>query len=222
MITLPGLWVPDERHGVGGGVLTESKLVGGHEAIYCTSGFLVWEQWRKDMGLWPHPGRDWNGYPQDLGAPIVIEAPFRVVANRWDPCGGWIAEVEFVGGMQRFECVHLQESSLLPLDERKWWPAGTLLGHLGNTGRCTTGPHLHSNYRVFDAFTGQWLLRDPVELFKEKPPLSAEEKNRKAVLEADVLLRFLRELNPQEHTSDQYRRIVEQEVKQLRDVLVGG
>lgn len=121
--------------------------------------FDDWPQWRKDMGLGPHRGTDWNGL--DAGTPIPASGVGTVVwrTNMTDAQ----AERTALGhriviaykldddSEIRIGYSHLHRNPTLAVGDTV--RLGTAVGLLGNSGTATTGDHLH--------MTASWTTGDP-------------------------------------------------------------
>ncbi len=120
--------------------------------------FGDWPQWRKDMGLGPHRGADWNGL--NLGTPIPASGPGRVVwrtnmtdaqAERTALGHRIVIAYPVVGGEIRIGYNHLRDNPTLALGAVV--DLGDSVGLLGSTGTASTGNHLH--------MTASWTTGDP-------------------------------------------------------------
>ncbi len=152
-----GIWRPDSApNPYGTGRIERSTFSGStlEEITYLTSGFEAEEPWRVNpppagFGLGPHPGSDFNRYPDEGGD--TVETPNRVwVAWKgWDPKGGnfvlmSLGDVDGVTEVVSY--AHLMEPS--PLQPYHIYPAGVPAGRIGTTGSASSGNHLHVNRRT--------------------------------------------------------------------------
>lgn len=121
--------------------------------------FGSWEQWRKDRGLGPHRGGDFNGIP--WGTPIPASGSGVVVwrTNMSDAqaertaLGHRIVVAYPLGDGRtiRLGYSHLAANPTLAVGSRV--ALGDPVGLLGNSGSATTGSHLH--------LTASWTTGDP-------------------------------------------------------------
>ena len=85
----------------------------------------------------PHRGLD---IPKGVGTPIHAVADGVVVERNWTNCIGNAVALRHPDGWYS-GYIHMQGQS--PLPEGTHVRRGQVIGHVGNTGTCTTGPHLH-------------------------------------------------------------------------------
>ncbi len=119
-----------------------------------------------------HRGVDYGG---SLGTPIGSIAEGTVVVNTWSSCLGNVVVVAHPDGM--FSGYgHMLGKSPLPVGTSV--NKGTHVGQLGNSGTCTTGPHLHMTvgYAAASYYTGPTV--DPISFINarlscNKPPSGA-------------------------------------------------
>jgi hypothetical protein len=85
----------------------------------------------------PHRGLD---FPKGVGTPIRAVADGVVVERNWTGCIGNAVALLHPDGMYS-GYIHMREQSPLAVGTRV--QRGQVIGYVGNTGSCTTGPHLH-------------------------------------------------------------------------------
>lgn len=158
VISLPGKAYADRIEGV------QDWLPQSNGTASITSPFGAHEQWRKDMGLGPHPGTDlW--FPAVDKAHILAPQRLQILVNGWDALGGNYLAMDLGsrGGIREvITCMHLAERPA-------WLPGqiaekGQLLARANNTGSATTGAHMHW-LRYTGPDNGDVRLADFAELF---------------------------------------------------------
>lgn len=85
----------------------------------------------------PHRGLD---IPKGVGTPIHAVADGVVAERNWTSCIGNAVSLHHPDGWYS-GYIHMQHPSPLPAGTRV--RRGQVIGYVGNTGTCTTGPHLH-------------------------------------------------------------------------------
>lgn len=100
-----------------------------------------------------HHGLDIGGA---VGSPIFAMASGKVESAYYNSCGGNMIKIQHGGGIAS-RYLHLDTMSVRAGQEVT---KGQVIGTLGNTGSCTTGPHLHWEIHV----NGQ--TTDPLKFFK--------------------------------------------------------
>lgn len=153
------------------------------EYVYVTQGFAENEtDFYKQMGLAGHTGQDYRAVN---GTPIFAVTDAVCNASGQDYHGGryvkLMTDPKVVGGVEyklEFMYYHLQEWSVIA-GERVY--RGQQVGLTDNTGRYTTGPHLHLEMTVWWKETGLWLKDanngfrgcvDPEPFFTYVPPMN--------------------------------------------------
>lgn len=118
-------------------------------------------QWRKDKGFGPHRGDDWT---PGGGASIPASGAGHVVAVAWSDALGWYITVEYdeAPGVF-FSYCHLEARPALAAGSR--FGAGVTLGHVGNTGTASYGPHLHLVASRSTGHPGYVVVVDPMQFF---------------------------------------------------------
>lgn len=119
-----------------------------------------------------HRGVD---YGAGYGTPIGAIAEGTVVVNTWSGCLGNVVVVQHPDGM--FSGYgHMHGKSPLPVGTSV--SKGSHVGQLGNTGTCTTGPHLHMTLGYAAGSWSSGATIDPIPFINErlscnKPPSGA-------------------------------------------------
>jgi len=120
--------------------------------------FGDWPQWRRDMGLGPHRGQDWNGL--EPGTPIPASGAGTVTLSQWNGVLGWEVVVYYPSDEVYIGYCHLYEEGP---------PVGTqvtrldTVGRLGNTGSASTGAHLHMTASRSNGDPGTVNVIDPMQ-----------------------------------------------------------
>lgn len=132
-----------------------------------TDPFNDWPQWRKDMGLGPHRGKDW-----DVPAGTVIPASGTgvCVLEGWSNALGWWVVIRYktAFGEVYIGYSHLQSRTHLRYGD--WVAKGDPVGIVGNTGTATTGPHLHMTASWSNGDPGSVAVIDPMQFFTGSAP----------------------------------------------------
>lgn len=136
---------------------------------YAADPFGVWQQWRKDMGLGPHRGKDYNGLPN--GTPIPASGKGRVVwrtnltdaqAERTELGHRIVVAYDLGDGREiRIGYSHLDQNPALAVGVEV--ALGDTVGLIGNSGTASTGDHLH--------LTASWVTGDPSTVEAINPDL---------------------------------------------------
>lgn len=100
---------------------------------------------RKNMGLGPHRGVDWNGMKK--GAALKAVHAGVISANYWSDVLGWVVELKIKGPWQSdvkdifFMYCHLDKQSPLKVGSKV--VCGDVVGAAGTSGSASSGIHLH-------------------------------------------------------------------------------
>lgn len=130
-----------------------------------SSPFGEWPQWRKDMGLGPHRGMDFNGLPS--GTPIPASGYGRVTYEGWSSVLGYMVVVYYPEARVYFGYCHLARRGPAVGTE---FQRGATVALLGNTGSATTGPHLHLTASRVNGNPGVVEVIDPAAFFTTTAP----------------------------------------------------
>lgn len=124
--------------------------------------FGDWPQWRKDMGLGPHRGKDFNGL--DARTPVPASGTGVVTRSFWNNALGWVVVVAYAVGKRTLYIgyCHLAERGLPVGAEVE---LGDTVGLLGNTGSASAGYHLHLTASWEDGDPGTVDVVDPMPFF---------------------------------------------------------
>lgn len=113
----------------------------------------------KQLGLKGHNGVDFNA---SIGTPIYAVFDGEVTAAQTFGDGGvgiFINSNPFEAeGEQVVLCAIYWHLSALKVKARDAVRKGDLIGLSGNTGRYTTGPHLHFGIKSFEQKNGEWAI----------------------------------------------------------------
>lgn len=126
--------------------------------------FGDWPQWRKNMGLGPHRGQDFNRLPE--GTPIPASGTGRVVHIEWNNVLGHVVVVQY-GNVYIGYC-HMRDRTHLYLGNTV--SAGDTVGLLGNSGSASTGAHLHMTASYYNGSPGTVRVVDPMQFFSGSVP----------------------------------------------------
>lgn len=135
-------------------------LVAPFDSRHLSDPFGVWQQWRKNMGLGPHRGQDFNGLPE--GTPIPASGDGVVTQSHWNSVLGNITVIYYPSARVYLGYCHMKYPGL-PVGSKV--TRGTTVGLLGNTGSATTGAHLHLTASREDADPGWADVIDPMPFF---------------------------------------------------------
>lgn len=125
--------------------------------------FGDWPQWRKDMGLGPHRGKDYNGLA--AGTAIPASGVGVCTAEGWSAALGWWVVIRYAdpSGFVYFGYCHMKERTHLRYGN--WVAMGNRVGFLGETGSAATGPHLHLTASRQDGNPGVVPVINPDQFF---------------------------------------------------------
>lgn len=126
-----------------------------------SSPFGEWPQWRKDLGLGPHRGMDFNGLK--VGTAIPSSGPGTVVGCGFSKVLGFWVVVHYPSARVFFGYCHLQQQG--PAVGTVFSRAGVTVARVGNTGTATTGPHLHLTASRVNGFPGTVGVINPAAFF---------------------------------------------------------
>lgn len=111
------------------------------------------------VGGWAHPLGEqklWNTYPNHSGGAVdfptpvgtpVYAAAAGIVWDLSEPCGGTVLGVQHAMKLTTV-VAHLSRTVVRAGEQVT---AGQLIGYSGESGQCSTGPHLHFEIRMGDS-----------------------------------------------------------------------
>ena len=124
--------------------------------------FGSWEQWRKDMGLGPHRGCDWEAAE---GTPIPASGVGVVVSEGWNNALGWWVVVRYATPLGEVFIGYCHMGTRTTLRYGNWVERGSKLGVVGNTGSASAGAHLHMTASWTNGDPGIVPVIDPMQFF---------------------------------------------------------
>lgn len=136
-------------------------------AKYSDDPFNDWPQWRKDMGLGPHRGKDWS---VPAGTRIPASGDGFCTWEGWNNVLGWCVVIRYktAFGQIHFGYCHMQSRSDIRVGSQV--TEGDLVGISGNTGSASTGAHLHMTASWSNGDPGTVAVVDPMQFFTGSTP----------------------------------------------------
>ena len=142
-------------------------------AKYGSDTFNDWPQWRKNMGLGPHRGKDWSA---PNGAVIPASGSGVCTGEGWSAALGWWVVVRYAtpAGEVYIGYCHMQLRTHLRYGV--WVANRDKVGIVGNTGSATTGAHLHMTASWVNGNPGTVPVIDPMQFFATSSTAGGESK----------------------------------------------
>lgn len=104
-----------------------------------TSRFTLWRE-SKNPEVYPSGHHRAIDTANVKGTPVVSMADGIITYSDWSDKSGWILNIDYGNGFSS-SYHHLREQSSLTVGTRV--SQGQVVAYMGNTGKWTTGPHLH-------------------------------------------------------------------------------
>lgn len=153
--------------------------------------FGDWPQWRRDMGLGPHRGMDWNGLP--AGTAIPASGSGVCTAEGWSDALGWWAVIRYTvdGSDVYFGYCHMQDRTHLRYGV--WVATGDRVGRVGNTGTASTGTHLHLTASRQNGNPGVVPVINPADFLTDAAPAGGGYTPITNTEESDMSISFVKD-----------------------------